>query len=96
MAGKRLVEILGRCRDERLVGPALVRDVGEPGVEQRKIGSGIDGKVHHAVLAGFHLAGIDGYGAAWIDDDDAARSTASEPNSAFFLFIEVPRKFGIQ
>ena len=33
------VEILGRCRDERLVGPALVRDVGEPGVEQSKIGS---------------------------------------------------------
>ena len=72
VAGKRLVEVLGRCGDERLVGPALVGDVGEPGVEQRKIGPGIDGKMHHAVLAGFDLAGIDRHRAARIDDDDAA------------------------
>ena len=72
VAGDRLVEVLGRCRDEGLVGPALVGDVGEPRVEQREIGAGIDRKVHDAILAGFDLAGVDGDRAARIDDDDAA------------------------
>ena len=68
----RLVEVVGRGGDEGLVGPALLGDVGEPGVEQREIGAGIDGKMHHVVLAGLDLAGIDRHGAARIDDDDAA------------------------
>ena len=71
VGGERLVEILGRGGDERLVGPALIRDVGQPGVEQREIGAGIDREMHHAVLARFHLAGVHGHRAARIDDDDA-------------------------
>ena len=50
----------------------FVGDVGEPGVEQREIGAGIDRKMHDAILAGFDLAGIDRHRAARIDDDDAA------------------------
>ncbi len=73
LAADGLVEILGRGGDEGLVGPALVRDVGEPGVEQREVGARVDGKVHHAVLAGFDLTGVDGDGAARVDDDDARR-----------------------
>ena len=96
VGGDRLVEVLGRGRDEGLVGPALVGDVGEPGVEQREIGAGVDREMHHAVFAGFDLAGVDRHRAARIDDDDAACSTGSEPNSAFFLSTEVPRKFGTQ
>ena len=92
----RLVEVLGRSGDEGLVGPALLVDVGQPGVEQGEVGARIDREMHHAVLAGLDLAGIDGHGTARIDDDDAARSTGSEPNSARFLSIEVPRRFGTQ
>ena len=52
--------------------------------------------MHHAVLACFHLASVHGDRTARINDDDAARATGSEPNSAFFLSIELPRKFGTQ
>ena len=72
VAGDRLVEVLGRGGDERLIGPALFGDVGEPSVEQRKIGAGIDREMHDAILAGFNLAGVHRHGAARIDDDDAA------------------------
>ena len=72
VGGDRLVEVLGRRRDERFVGPALFGDVSEPGIEQREVRARIDREVHHAILAGFHLAGVDRHGAAWIDDDDAA------------------------
>ena len=72
VAGDRLVEVLGRCRDERFIGPALFGDVGEPSVEQREIGAGIDREMHDAILAGFHLAGVDRHRAPRIDDDDAA------------------------
>ena len=64
VGGERLVEVLGRGGDEGLVGPALLGDVGQPGIEQREVGAGVDGEMHHAVLAGFDLAGIDGDGAA--------------------------------
>jgi hypothetical protein len=37
----RFVEILGRGIDKGLVGPALVPDVGQPGIEQRQVRAGI-------------------------------------------------------
>ena len=38
VGGNHLVEVLGRGRDERLVDPALLGNVGQPRVEQRKVG----------------------------------------------------------
>ena len=69
----RLVEVVGRGGDEVLVGPALLGDVSEPGVEQREVGSGIDRQMHHVVLAGFDFAGVDRHGSAGIDENDPRR-----------------------
>ena len=68
---RALVEVLGRGGDEGLVGPALVGDVGQPGVEQDEVGAGIDREMHDVVLAGLDFAGIDRDRAARVDDDDA-------------------------
>ena len=88
-----LVEAL----DEGLVGPSLVGDVSQPRIEQREIGAGVDGKVHHAVLAGLDLAGIDGHRTARVDDDDTARArpvpSRTRPSSCP---SNVPRRFGTQ
>ena len=71
VGSERLVEVLGRGVDEGLVNPALVGDLGQPGVEQNHVRAGVDGKVHDVFLAGFRLAGIHRHGAARIDEDDA-------------------------
>ena len=73
VGGQRLVEILGRGADERLVLPTLLGNVGEDGVEQHQVGPGLDGEMEDAVLAGFDLAHRYRRGAARIDDDDARR-----------------------
>ena len=97
LAADGLVEVVGRGGDERLVGPALVGDVGEPGVEQREVGARVDREVQHVVLAGFDLAGIDRHGAPRIDDDDARRLDAARSRTRrFFLSSDVPRRFGTQ
>ena len=97
VACDRLVEVPRRRVDERLVDPAFFGDVGQPGVEQRKICPRVDGKVHHPVLAGLDLASIDSHGASRIDDDNpCVVRLGSFGNSAFFLSMEVPRRFGTQ
>ena len=55
------------------------------------------GEMQHPVLARFDLAGVDGHGAARVDDDDAGPAHAARPAAAsFFLSTEVPRRFGTQ
>ena len=65
-----LIEVRGRCVDEGLIDPTLLRDVGHPGIEQCEVSAGIDREMHHIVFAGLDFAGIDRDGAARIDDDD--------------------------
>ena len=71
VAGDRLVEVLGGVGDECLVGPALVGNVREPRIEQREVGARIDGKMHDAIFASIHLAGIECHCAARVDDNNA-------------------------
>ena len=71
VGGNRLVEILGGRVDEGLVDPALVGDLGQPGVEQHHVRAGVDGKVHDVFLASLGLGGVDRNRAARIDEDDA-------------------------
>ena len=75
----------------------LLGDVGQQRVEQREVGAGVDREVQDVVLAGLGLAGVDGHGAARVDDDDPRRLRAARPAArAFFLSSEVPRRFGTQ
>ena len=85
IACRRLVEVISRGGNEGLVRQAFLIDVGEPGVEQGQVGARVDGKVHHAVLAGFDLTGIDGDGAARVDDDDARRGNRLGAELGSFL-----------
>jgi hypothetical protein len=52
--------------------------------------------MHHAILAGFDLAGIYGDGATRIDNNDAGLLHGLSAEFGFFLSTEVPRKFGTQ
>ena len=70
-----------------LVDPALVGDVGEPGVEERQVRSRIDRKVHHAVLAGLDLAGVDRHRAPRVDEDDPAPADALRSAIARLLLV---------
>ena len=67
----RLVEAGRAGGEELLVHPALLGDVGQPGVEQREIGAGVDREVQDIVLARLDLAGVDRDGAARVDDHDS-------------------------
>ena len=67
----RLVEAGRAGGEELLVHPALLGDVGQPGVEQREVGAGVDREVQDVVLAGLDLAGVDRDRAARVDDHDS-------------------------
>ena len=71
VGGERLVEILGRGVDERLIYPAFVGDLGQPGVEQHHVRARVHGKVHDVFLARFRLGGVDRDRPSRIDEDDA-------------------------
>ena len=69
--GHRDVALEGGGGDEVGVHPALVGDVGEERVEQRKVSARGDLKMHDVVSARDFLAGVDRHGAARIDDQHA-------------------------
>ena len=73
MAATALSKSLVEAAMKSFVDPTLLGDVGEPGVEEREVGSGIDGQVQHPVLARFHLAGVDRHRAPWVDENDPRR-----------------------
>ncbi len=65
------LEVVGRGGNERLVLPALGRDLRQQGIEQHHVGAGLDGEMQHLVLAGFCLTGGHRAGAPRIDNDHA-------------------------
>ena len=56
VGGNGIVEARGAGGQELLVRPALLGDVGQPGVEQGEIGAGVDREVQDVVLASLDLA----------------------------------------
>ena len=85
----RLVEVLCRGGDEVLVDPPLLGEIGEPGIEQREVGSGIDRQMHDVVFARLDFAGVDGDGAARIDEDDPRRRVRLAGEFSFLLIDRI-------
>jgi len=70
VGGFHLIEIGRRSVNERLVDPALVRNVRHPRIEQGEIRAGVDRQMHDVLFAGFDLAGVDRHRPTRVDNDD--------------------------
>ncbi len=67
--GLRNAILESRVGNKLVVDPALVHDLGKNGIEECKVGAGIDLQMQDVLLAGHLFAGIDGDRAARIYDD---------------------------